>query len=227
MIFADRTEAGHALADEVARLLGPIPRAAPLVLALPRGGVLVAAPVARRVGGELDVVVARKIGAPGQPEFGVGALAEDGSPIFDTQALRAFGHTADDLAGSVDRERGELHRRIRRYRGDRPAPQVAGRTVVLVDDGLATGVTAYAASRWIRDRRPGRLILAVPVCSPPARDVLAGIADTVVCLHAPPDFHAVGQWYVDFDQVEDAQVDRVLNAARAVPARGSGPPAAG
>ncbi|MFC7528228.1 phosphoribosyltransferase [Actinoplanes sp. GCM10030250] len=208
MIFPDRTEAGRALAVSVAeRVAGE--RA--LVLALPRGGLPVAAPVAERLGADLDIVVARKIGPPGHPEFGVGAIAEDGPPVYDPENLRHAGVTERDLTRIVAAERAELGRRIRRYRGDRPAPRVTGRVVVLIDDGLATGVTAHAALRWVREHRPGRLILAVPVCAPQARDALAPEADEVVSLLAPEPFHAVGRWYEDFAQLTDEDVDAVLS----------------
>ncbi|GIF36703.1 phosphoribosyltransferase [Actinoplanes xinjiangensis] len=208
MIFRDRAEAGRALADRLAADLGD--RADPLVLALPRGGLPVAEPVARRLGGELDIVVARKIGAPGRPEFGVGAIAEDGPPVYDPDNLLWAGVTEDGVAGVLAAERQELRRRIRLYRGDRPPPRPAGRTVLVIDDGLATGVTAHAALRWVRGHAPARLILAAPVCAPQARDALAGEADAVVCLSAPDPFHAVGRWYEDFDQLTDADVGNFI-----------------
>ncbi|BCY12713.1 phosphoribosyltransferase [Actinoplanes sp. L3-i22] len=206
MIFRDRAEAGRLLADRVAAAVdGPA-----LVLALPRGGLPVAAPIAERLGGGLDIVVARKLGAPAHPEFGVGAIAEDGPPVYDQGNLRYAGVTEEDLAATLVAERAELGRRVRRYRGGRPAPPVTGRAVVLVDDGLATGVTAHAALRWIRGRDPARVLLAVPVCAPEARDRLAPETDGVVCLSAPPGFGAVGRWYQDFAQLTDEDVDLVL-----------------
>jgi putative phosphoribosyl transferase len=209
LIFADRDEAGRLLGDELAHRL-VADRARPLVLGLPRGGVPVAVQVAGRLGGDLDIVLARKIGAPGRPEFGVGAIAEDGPPVFDASSLDYLGITADDLAGTVAAERAELERRVRRYRAGRPAPSTTGRTVIVVDDGLATGVTARAALRWLSDRRPRRTILAAPVCAPQARKALAGDADLVVCLSAPPEFRAVGQWYDDFRQLTDEDVDAAM-----------------
>ncbi|WP_328477338.1 phosphoribosyltransferase family protein [Actinoplanes sp. NBC_00393] len=209
MIFANRTEAGRALAGRVAEEIAGAP-GRPLVLALPRGGLPVAEPVAERIGGELDIVVARKIGAPGHPEFGVGAVAEDGPPVYDPRNLRYVGVTEQDMAATLAAERTELARRVRRYRGDRPPPAVRGRAVVLIDDGLATGVTAHAALRWVRGHDPERLILAVPVCAPQARDALAPETDAVVCLHAPAEFLAVGRWYEDFSQLTDEDVDAVL-----------------
>ncbi|MFI5895139.1 phosphoribosyltransferase [Actinoplanes sp. NPDC051513] len=210
LIFADRDEAGRMLAVEVARHLEH-DHSRTLVLALPRGGVPVAVQVAARIGGDFDIVLARKIGAPGRPEFGVGAIAEDGPPVFDEGTLDHLGITADDLAGTVDGERAELARRVHRYREGRPAPQVTGRTVVLVDDGLATGVTARAALRWLHDQSPRRTILAVPVCAPLAAESLAAEAGTVICLSAPPSFRAVGQWYQDFSQLTDEDVARAMS----------------
>jgi putative phosphoribosyl transferase len=207
MIFANRAEAGRALAE---RLAGIVTCENPLVLALPRGGLPVAGPVAERLGGELDIVVARKIGAPGRPEFGVGAIAEDGPPVFDRENLRYAGVSEAGVAGVLSAERVELQRRIRRYRGDRPPPAPAGRTVIVIDDGLATGVTAHAALCWVREQGPARLILAAPVCSPQARDALAAEADEVVCLAAPDPFFAVGCWYDDFEQLTDEDVGNFI-----------------
>ncbi|GGN81416.1 phosphoribosyltransferase [Actinoplanes lobatus] len=208
MIFANRAEAGRALAGRLAQLLGADRH--PLVLALPRGGLPVAGPVAERLGGDLDIVVARKIGSPRYPEFGVGAIAEDGPPVYDPDNLRYAGVTEADLAGVLAAERAELARRIQLYRGGRPAPPVAGRTVIVVDDGLATGVTAHAALRWVREQGPGRLILAAPVCAPQARDALSAEADEVVCLSAPDPFYAVGRWYEDFEQLTDEDVGHFI-----------------
>jgi putative phosphoribosyl transferase len=207
MMFANRAEAGRALAD---RLAATVTDDNPLVLALPRGGLPVAGPVAERLGGELDIVVARKIGAPGRPEFGVGAIAEDGPPVFDQDNLRWAGVSEAGVAGILGAERVELRRRIRRYRGDRPAPAPAGRTVVVIDDGLATGVTARAALIWVRAQGPARLILAAPVCAPQARDALSAEADDVVCLAVPDPFLAVGRWYDDFEQLTDEDVGNFI-----------------
>jgi putative phosphoribosyl transferase len=206
MIFSDRRQAGAALAETVAKLNLPENT---LVLALPRGGLPVAQPVASRIGADLDLVVARKIGAPNRPEFGVGAIAEDGPPVFNERNLRYAGITEADVAPVVEAERAELRRRIRDYRGDRPAPPVRGRAVVLVDDGLATGVTARAAIGWLRGHGAGRIVLAVPVCAPTARDLL-GAETEVICLHTPDRFAAVGQWYDDFSQLTDADVKEFI-----------------
>ncbi|BCJ48963.1 phosphoribosyltransferase [Actinoplanes sp. NBRC 14428] len=211
--FTDRTAAGRLLGVTVARHLGNVGLTrCPLVLALPRGGVPVAAGVAAAVGAELDLVVARKIGAPGRPELGVGALAEDGEPVFDRGLLGELGLTPQDLDGTVAAERAELDRRIRAYRGDRPAAEVADRVVIVVDDGVATGVTARAALRWLRGRGARPLVLAAPVCSHEADRSLAADADLVICLRRPERFGAVGRFYRDFAQLGDADVLAVTAA---------------
>ncbi|HEY3009243.1 MAG TPA: phosphoribosyltransferase family protein [Micromonosporaceae bacterium] len=214
--FADRAQGGRLLGTRVAEYLdglGP-PADAPLVLALPRGGVPVGLEVARAVGAELDVVVARKIGLPGHSEFGIGAVTDEGPPIFNHAVLRQTGLTEQDLAGAVAAERAEVARRLRRYRGDRPPPRIAGRTVIVVDDGLATGVTAFAALRALRQRRPERLIFAAPVCADDSAAALsASAADAVICLLRPRRFRAVGEWYADFAQLTDDEVEQLLAGA--------------
>jgi predicted phosphoribosyltransferase len=211
--FTDRDAAGRQLARTVARYVGHLPLdRRPLVLALPRGGVPVAIRVAETLGADLEVVVARKISAPGRPEFGVGAIAEDGPPVFDQDSLDRLGLTEEDLAGTVARERVELARRVARYRADRSVPPTEGRVVVLVDDGVATGVTARAGLRWLRRRPPRTLMLASPVCSREADHGLAADADAVICVHRPARFGAVGEWYDDFHQLTDDDVEQALRA---------------
>ncbi|AOR31368.1 phosphoribosyltransferase [Streptomyces fodineus] len=211
MFFRNRAEAGRELAGLLTDLRDQGALDDPLVLALPRGGIAVAEPVARALDAPLDVLVVRKIGAPHHQEFAVGALAADDPPLFDTDTLARLGLTEESMAPVVERERRELRRREERYRGDRPAPDPAGRTVIVVDDGLATGATARAALRHIRRRAPARLVLAVPVGAPDSVDQLATEADMILCPHRPPGFTAVGQWYQDFEQLSDKDVLAALH----------------
>ncbi|PKW10821.1 Predicted phosphoribosyltransferase [Streptomyces sp. 1222.5] len=212
MRFRDRAEAGRELAGLLADAQARGELTDPVVLALPRGGIAVAEPVARALDAPLDVLVVRKIGAPHHEEFAVGALAGDDPPLFDADTLDQLGLTEKSMAPVVERERRELRRRERRYRGDRPVPELAGRTVIVVDDGLATGATARAALRHLRRRRPARLVLAVPVGAPDSVELLAAEADTILCPHRPTGFSAVGQWYEDFGQLTDDEVLAALAA---------------
>jgi putative phosphoribosyl transferase len=205
-IFRDRADAGRRLGVRLADL-GL--EQAPIVLGLPRGGVVVAAEVAAALDGELDVLVARKLARPEQPELALGALAEGGSPVWDQAMLRRMGLRSEDLGGVVTTERQELARRVATYRQDRPAPDVRGRVVVLVDDGVATGATARAALRALGDRGAARLLLAVPVAAPESLLMFTAAVE-VVALLAPANFRAVGRWYDDFRQLSDEDVRRAL-----------------
>lgn len=217
--FEDRRVAGRQLAHRLRTLAAEQQWSDPVVLALPSGGVPVAAEVARALKAPLDVLVARKIKAPGQPEIGIGAIAGERRPVFDERMLRMLDLTADQLGAEVAHERTELHRREALYHGRRPpAPDLYGRTVVLVDDGLATGVTARAALRLLRGEEPSRLILAVPLGDRRAAAELRLEADDVVCLSEPHDVRAVGAWYDDFAPVSDDEILAVL-AELAVPER--------
>ncbi|MCE6998933.1 phosphoribosyltransferase [Saccharothrix sp. S26] len=204
MRFADRSDAGRVLA----RALADRTWTDPLVLGLARGGVPVAFEVASALDGELGVAVARKIGAPGRPEYGIGAVTADGEPIFDEDALRVLGLTTGDLAERCAAERQEARRRLELYR-DGPV-RLEGRDVLVVDDGLATGVTARAALREARGGRPRRLVLAVPVGAADSVRALEADADLVVCPHPRTDFRAVGRFYAHFDQTTDDQVVDLL-----------------
>ncbi|MCG3040355.1 phosphoribosyltransferase [Streptomyces fenghuangensis] len=215
MRFHDRTQAGRMLAEPLRDLQRAEEIGDPLVLALPRGGVPVGEEVARALHAPLDVLVARKIGAPFNPEFGIGAIAGEGPPLFDERSLRMLGLTAGDLTGQVERERTELRRRERLYRGGRPALELRGRSVIVVDDGLATGVTARAALHAARVMEPEVLVLAVPVSSVQAAAAMEQVADRLVCLETPPSFQGVGQWYEDFHQVGDEEVIAALRASAA------------
>jgi putative phosphoribosyl transferase len=208
--FTDRGDAGRRLAA----LLVPMVWQEPVVVALPRGGVPVAFEIADALHAPLDVVIARKVGAPEHPEFGVGAVAEGGARVADRQALRLLGIDGAHFDALARRELAELDRRLAEYRQGRPLVPVEGRDVIVVDDGLATGVTAAAALLALRRRQPGRLVLAAPTCARDAAHRLKQVADEVVCVMSPADFVAVGQWYDEFDQTTDGEVLDLLERAR-------------
>lgn len=201
-MFCDRRDAGRQLADKLRELAAT----RPVVLGLPRGGVSVAAEVARALEAQLDVLVVRKLGCPGQPELGVGAIGEDGIRVLNEDLITRAGMTATDLERVATRELIELERRVQRYRGGRRRVPVAGRTVIVIDDGLATGSTARAALEVVRRRGARRVVLAVPVAPAHTVKELASVADEVVCLHRPETFWAIGQFYDDFAQVSDEEV---------------------
>jgi len=211
MPFRDRVDAGRRLAQRLAAMeLG-----SPVVLALPRGGVPVAAEIAAEWGAPMDVFVARKVGAPGHEELGIGAVAEGLDGIVMSDTARQLGIGDREMQQLAARAHRELDRRVALYRGDRSLPELAGRDVVLVDDGLATGVTAEAALRSLRLKEPARLILAVPVCARETATRLGAVADEVVCAEAPVQFFAVGQWYQNFSQTTDDEVLDLLERGRA------------
>ncbi len=207
--FVDRGDAGRRLAERLA----PYKDERPVVFALPRGGVPVGAEVARSLGAPLEVVVSRKLGAPDQPEFGIGAVAPGDVRVLNEHAVRVLGIPEDYLEWVTERESAEVERRLRLFRGDRPYPDLEGRTAILVDDGLATGVTARAALRTLRRMEPERLVLAVPVCAPQTAALIRPEADDLLCLIAPTDLKAIGLWYESFEQVPDEEVIRLLEEA--------------
>jgi predicted phosphoribosyltransferase len=208
--FADRSDAGRRLAAELETLRGRDV----LVLGLPRGGVPVACEIARALEAPLDVFLVRKLGVPGHEELGFGAIASGGVRVLDPRVVRAARVDADTIDAVAERERRELERRESRYRGDRPPLDPSGRTVVLVDDGVATGSTMRAAIQALRDSGAVRIVVAVPVGPPETLEELARLADEVVCLHAPAAFRAVGAFYDDFAQVSDEEVCALLDAER-------------
>lgn len=209
--FKDRQDAGRRLAA----LLEQLRCEQPVVVGIPRGGVPVAAEVARALGAPLDVAVVRKIGAPQSPEYAIGALAEGGVHVLSEQAVRALRLTEDECVALVARVEGELERRLRRYRGDRAPIELNGRTAILVDDGLATGRSALAAVRSLRRRGAARVIVAVPVAARESAQSLSDDADEVVCVAMPADLWAVGYWYEDFSPTSDVEVAALLRSPRA------------
>jgi len=209
MSFTDRADAGRRLAAA----LTPLRQRDPVVLALPRGGVPIGYHVARALGAPLDVIVVRKLGAPGHEELAVGAIAR-GAVYVDWPIVRQLAVTQAYLDQVIGAEKEELERRERAYRGGRPAVPVKGRTVIVVDDGLATGATLRAALVAVRSEQPSSIVVAVPVGAPESVARLRAVADDVVCLEMPPDFRAVSLSYQDFSPTSDAEVVECLEAAR-------------
>ena len=209
--FHDRADAGRQLADQLAAYTSDDP----IVLALPRGGVVTASEIARALHAPLDVLVVRKLGAVGQPEFGIGAIAPDGVRFVDWSSARLAGMDESDVRTVIEREQRELARREERYRAGREPLDVRGKTVILVDDGVATGVTVRAAIAYLRKRGVGRIVLAVGVIPPQTAEVLRGEVDDLVCVLMPDDLMAVGLYFDDFAPVEDEQVVSLLEGAAA------------
>jgi predicted phosphoribosyltransferase len=211
MEFKDRRHAGRLLAARLERLAAE----RPVVVALPRGGVPVAYEVARALGAPLEILVVRKLGAPGNPEFGVGAIAEDGTSVLDRATARGVGLRGAVLDATLAREAAELQRQVDRYRDGRAALDVRGRVVIVVDDGLATGLTELAAVRALRAYGATRIVVAVPVGVQRSIDRVARDADELVCLTVPPELLGVGHWYQDFAPVSDEEVTALLAAVGA------------
>jgi putative phosphoribosyl transferase len=208
--FPNREDAGRRLAAE----LQPYAAEHPIVLALPRGGVPVGYEIARALRAPLDVWVVRKIGVPWHPELGVGAVAEGGYVHLNQDILVHIGLSKKELAEATHREEHEVEQRVRRFRGDRPAPLLSHRTVILVDDGIATGGTVRAAIRSVRAQAPKKIILAVPVAALETLAALSTEVEQVVCLMTPSELHGIGLWYQDFRQIPDDEVVHVLDRAR-------------
>jgi putative phosphoribosyl transferase len=209
--FRDRGDAGRVLAEA----LEPYRARDPLVLGIPRGGVVVAAEVARRLGAELDVLVARKLGAPDHPELAIGAVTADGGRWLNGALVSSLGVDAGYINEISRAEMAEAHARETRFRGVRPSPEIRGRVVIVVDDGFATGATVRAAARALRRKKPALLVLAAPVGAPETCHELLAEADEVVCPRQPTPFRAVGLFYDRFDQTEDEEVAALLAGAHA------------
>jgi putative phosphoribosyl transferase len=208
--FRDRAEAGRALARALSHYAG---RDDVIVLALPRGGVPVAAEVAKELGAPLDVFVVRKLGVPGHEELAMGAIASGGVLVLDDGVLRWLGISEEQVQRALTRELDELRRREAAYRNGRPLPDLKGKTVILVDDGLATGASMQAAARAVRRHQPARIVIAVPVASRATCDQFRDDVDEVVCAVTPEPFYAVGNWYEDFSQTSDEEVRELLERA--------------
>lgn len=217
MPFRDREQAGKALAAALKGLNGE----EAVVLAIPRGGVVVGNEVANELGAPLDVIVTRKIGAPGEPEFALGAVTQTGEVILDEPAVEMLHVGRDYLDREAANQREEVKDRMKRFRGDRPLPSLKGKVVVIVDDGIATGNTVLAALKSVKMQGAKSVIVAVPVGPTETIAKLAREADRVVCLETPEPFFAIGQFYSEFNQVEDDEVRRILDARAAEPKRAS------
>jgi putative phosphoribosyl transferase len=211
--FTNREQAGRLLGEELRAYAGEDT----IVLGLPRGGVPVAFEVARALRAPLDVRVVRKLGVPWHPELGVGAVAEEGHIDLNADVLKHVGLSEGELSRLIEAKRREVQERVQKFRAGRPQPELQGRTVILVDDGIATGGTVRAAIRSVRTHHPRQIVLAVPVAAPDTLADLAPGLDRIVCLMAPPNLYAIGLWYEDFQQVDDDEVAALLERARSEP----------
>lgn len=210
MIFEDRRDAGRKLAHRVAALKA----VDPLVLGVPRGGIVVAAEVAEALKAPLDVLIARKIGSPHNEELAIGAVAVDGTLLIDETLTKALRVPDSYVKQQVEKERREIERRTRYYRGNHPAPVLKGRTLIVVDDGVATGMTIKAALRYLKPQGAERVVLALPVAPADTAQELRREVDELIVLHTPEPFYAVGQWYSLFDQTSDDEVVEILDSIR-------------
>lgn len=213
MLFQDRQDAGRQLAQRLVHLKDQQP--SPLVLGLPRGGVVVAAEIARELHAPLDVLVVRKLGAPFQPELALGAVTDGEQPryVLNSDLVSGLGVDDDYLRHEIAQQFEEVKRRQEFYRRGRAAGPIKGRTIIVVDDGIATGATVRAGIAALRQNQPARVILAVPVAPPETVETLKGDVDEVVCLQAPPNFTAVGRFYVNFEQTTDEEVIAALDGS--------------
>jgi predicted phosphoribosyltransferase len=209
-VFEDRVDAGRRLAAKLMHYAG---QPDVLVLALPRGGLPVAYEVATALGAPLDLLLVRKLGVPDQPELAMGAVATGNTRVLNEDIVRLLHIERQSIERITQRERAELLRRQQAYRGERPEPVLAGRTLILIDDGLATGATMRVAVAAVRQQRPHKVVVAVPVAPPETASLMSAEADELVCLMTPEPFRAVGQWYIQFDQTSDEEVRQILDRA--------------
>ena len=212
--FTDRRHAGRVLASRLTKYAG---RDDVIVLALPRGGVPVASEVASALSAPMDVFLVRKLGTPGHRELAMGAIASGGVRVVNADVVQWYGISEAAIDRIAREEQEELERRERAYRDDRPAPDLTNKIVVLIDDGLATGSTMRAAAQAVQAHRPARVVIAVPVGAPQTCAELAVSADEVICVRMPEPFSAVGQWYLNFEQTDDAEVRELLQKSTAAP----------
>jgi len=212
--FIDRRHAGRVLASRLMKYAG---RDDVIALALPRGGVPVAYEVASALGAPMDVFLVRKLGTPGHRELAMGAIASGGVRVVNHDVVQWYGISESAIDRIAREEQEELERRERAYRDDRPVPDLTGKIVILIDDGLATGSTMRAAAQAVRARRPARTVVAVPVGAPQTCAELSAVADEVICVRMPEPFSAVGQWYFNFEQTSDDEVRELLRKSTAIP----------
>lgn len=206
MVFRDREEAGRKLAGALKEFKGKDV----VVLGIPRGGVVVAAQVASTLNARLDLIVTRKIEAPGEPEYALGAVTQEGDVILDRQTAKSLGASKDYLDIQVAQKRAEVKERMQKLRGNEPYPSLEGKEVIIVDDGIATGSSVGAAVMSVRKRNPKRITVAVPVAPAGVVEALSADGNHVVCLETPDEFLAIGEFYAEFDQVEDSEVKKLV-----------------
>jgi predicted phosphoribosyltransferase len=206
-LFENRLDAGKKLAAQLTQYAG---QKDVIVLALPRGGVPVAYEVARAIDAPMDVFLVRKLGVPGQEELAFGAIASGGIEVVNPEIVHAVHLSESTIRSVISREREELRRREQEYRDNRPEPELTGKTVILIDDGLATGASMYAAVVAVKQKRPRKVVVAIPVASPESCSALSRFIDQIVCAYTPEPFYGVGQWYEDFSQTSDEEVRQLL-----------------
>jgi putative phosphoribosyl transferase len=214
--FKDRVDAGRQLAKELSKYAN---RSDVLILALPRGGVPVAFEVAKELNVKMDVFIVRKLGVPGNEELAMGAIASNDIRVLNEDVVRSFQVPDRVIATVAANELRELERRERLYRGDRPKPDISGSTVILIDDGLATGATMRAAAAALKTKNPAKIVVAVPTAAPDTCEFFKREVDEVICVTTPEPFYGVGAWYTDFRQTTDEEVIELLEKARALPVK--------